>query len=62
MSAFGPLAIFSLVAGAFTRGMPLFVRAHSRTRFRSSLRGQFTRVANTAFNRTATALRASAAG
>lgn len=62
MPAFGPLAVFSLVAGVCTRGLLAFVRAHSRTRRRLVLRGQFTRVSNILFNRTAPALRAYAAG
>jgi hypothetical protein len=60
--AFGPLAILSLVAGVCTSGLLAFVRAHSRTRYRLRLQGQFTRVSNIPLNRTATALRASAAG
>jgi len=42
--------------------MLAFLRAHSRMRKRLVIRCEFTRVANTALNRTATALRASAAG
>jgi hypothetical protein len=43
MSAFGPVVVLSLVAVACTLGFPAFVRAHSRTRCRLGLRGQFTR-------------------
>ena len=62
MSAFGPVAVLVLAAGASTRGSPLFVRAHSRACCRLRLPGQFTRVSNIQLNRTAYALRAPAAG
>ena len=50
------------MASASRCGMLPFIRAHSRMRKPLVIRCEFTRVSNFLFNRTATALRASAAG